>query len=86
MATVATSEEVNLFHLNSDRDSAKTALHHTLGSGPNQAASGDHNHDGKNSAKISFSDIVGGIWNIDGGKPDSVYTPIPHFDGGGVLL
>lgn len=85
MANVASPEEVNFFHLNSDKDSAKTALHHTLGIGPNQASPGNHNHDGKNSPKIAFSDIVGGIWNLDGGYPDTIYTPIPSFDGGGVL-
>lgn len=32
-------------HQNADTDSAPTAIHHTLGSGPNQAAPGDHTHD-----------------------------------------
>lgn len=79
------SEEVNLFHLNSDKDSSALALHHTLGTGPSQAAPGNHNHDGKNSPKINIANIEGGIWNVDGGLPDTVYTPIPHFDGGGVI-
>jgi len=32
-------------HENSDVDSAPNAKHHTLGTGPNQAAAGNHNHD-----------------------------------------
>lgn len=31
-------------HQNADTDSSPSALHHTLGSGPNQAAPGNHNH------------------------------------------
>lgn len=85
MPTFASSEEVNAFHLNSDVNSSALAQHHTLGSGPNQAAFGNHTHDGKNSKRIKFSDIEGGIFNIDGGYPNTVYTPIPHIDGGGVL-
>jgi hypothetical protein len=84
MANVASPTEVNDFHLNSDRDSAKTAQHHTLGTDPYQASPGNHNHDGKNSARIKFSDIEGGWMNIDGGEPSTIYTPIPHLDGGGI--
>lgn len=39
-------------HSNSDVDSAVTAQHHTLGIQQNQATSGTHNHNGKNSRKI----------------------------------
>ena len=79
------SEEVNFFHLNSDKDSSALALHHTLGSGPSQAAAGNHTHDGKNSPRIKIEDIEGGIWNVDGGEPGTIFTPIPHFDGGSVI-
>jgi hypothetical protein len=84
MAIIPTTEEVNQFHLNSDKDSSATALHHTLGIGPSQAAPGNHSHDGKNSKRIKFSDIEGGWMNIDGGIPSTIYTPIPHMDGGSV--
>lgn len=84
MAIIPTTEEVNQFHLNSDKDSSATALHHTLGTGPSQASPGSHNHDGKNSKRIKFSDIEGGWMNIDGGIPSTVYTPIPHMDGGSI--
>lgn len=84
MALIPTPEEVNTFHLNSDKDASAQALHHTLGLGANQASPGNHNHDGKNSAKIKFSDIDGGWMNVDGGIPSSIYTPIPHLDGGGI--
>jgi hypothetical protein len=77
-------EEVSVFHLNSDRDSSALAQHHTLGLGPYQASPGNHNHDGKNSARIKFSDIDGAWMNVDGGRPDSIYTPIPSVDGGGI--
>jgi hypothetical protein len=43
---------VNFFHTRSDVDSGTSAMHHTLGIGHNQAASGDHVHDGKSSRKI----------------------------------
>jgi hypothetical protein len=43
---------VNGFHSRSDVDSAQSAQHHTIGIGHNQAASGDHVHDGSSSRKI----------------------------------
>lgn len=43
---------VREFHLNSDTDSTPDALHHTLGPGVNQAASGAHAHDGNDSALL----------------------------------
>lgn len=39
-------------HYRADTDSARNALHHTLGSGWNQAAPGDHVHDGRMSSKL----------------------------------
>lgn len=41
--------EVNLFHNRSDVDSSTTAQHHTLGIKHDQAAPGDHVHDGRGS-------------------------------------
>jgi hypothetical protein len=75
-------DEVNTFHQNSDRDSSVFAQHHTLGLGPTQASPGNHSHNGKDSKRIRFSDIEGGIFNIDGGEPHTIYTPIPVLDGG----
>jgi hypothetical protein len=77
-------DEVNAFHQNSDRDSSIFAQHHTLGLGPTQASPGNHSHNGKDSKRIKFSDIEGGIFNIDGGEPHTIYTPIPVLDGGGI--
>lgn len=37
------------FHTNADTDATNEALHHTLGTGSNQAASGSHRHDGTDS-------------------------------------
>lgn len=45
------AQEVIDFHTNSDKDGSPKAIHHTLGPGPNQAAAGNHSHDGGNSAK-----------------------------------
>lgn len=44
--------EVNTYHTRSDVDSSTLAQHHTLGIGHNQAATGDHVHDGLSSRKI----------------------------------
>jgi len=79
-----TYQQVKEFHLNSDVDENPLASHHTLGSLPNQASPGDHVHDGKTSKRIKFSDIEGGIFNLDGGEPHTIYTPIPVLDGGGI--
>ncbi len=77
-------QQVKDFHLNSDADENPLAIHHTLGTLANQASPGDHVHDGKTSKRIKFSDIEGGWMNIDGGYPDTIYTPIPILDGGGI--
>lgn len=45
------TQEVIDFHTNSDLDGGPKSQHHTLGPGANQAASGNHSHDGGNSAK-----------------------------------
>jgi hypothetical protein len=52
-----TSEQVNILHLNSDKDAGAGALHHTLGLGPTQASPGNHNHDGRNSKRIKTGDL-----------------------------
>ena len=52
-------DEVKSLHRDSDVDESPIAQHHTLGILPNQAAHGDHVHDGKSSKKINYSDIEG---------------------------
>jgi hypothetical protein len=84
MTPNTTPDDVNSFHLASDRDSSRNAQHHTLGIGPYQAAAGNHRHDGKDSVRLDFNDILNSWMNIDGGTPSTVYTPIPHLDGGGI--
>lgn len=54
-----TSEQVNILHLNSDKDAGAGALHHTLGLGPTQAAPGSHNHDGRNSKRVELKNLQG---------------------------
>jgi hypothetical protein len=49
---VPSPEESNRAHFNSDVDSSRLSLHHTLGSGRNQASPGNHIHDGVTSPKI----------------------------------
>lgn len=52
-----TTEEVNLLHLNSDKDAGAGALHHTLGQNPSQASPGNHVHNGRDSKRISYTDL-----------------------------
>lgn len=80
----STYQQVKDFHVNSDVDENPLAYHHTLGPLAGQASPGDHTHDGTTSKKIKFEDIEGVGWNIDGGIPSTIYTPIPAWDGGGV--
>lgn len=44
-----TAEEVDTFHTNAATDARKEDIHHTVGTGDNQAASGSHNHRGGDS-------------------------------------
>jgi hypothetical protein len=74
------AEEVNLFHLNSDRDAGPTAQHHTLGLGPSQASPGNHTHDGRNSKRIKLQDIDGSVE-----LKDLVGASIPFTVAGGTL-
>lgn len=50
--------EVNDFHINSDVDKSTLSQHHTLGIQPNQASPGDHNHNGRNSKRISYLNLT----------------------------
>lgn len=47
-----TTEEVERFHRNAEVDVKATSIHHTLGPGEFQAASGSHRHDGGDSPLI----------------------------------
>jgi hypothetical protein len=55
----ANAGEVNDFHINSDVDKSTLSQHHTLGVLPNQAAPGDHNHDGRSSKRIALKNLEG---------------------------
>jgi len=59
-------------------------LHHRIGKKAWDASPGDHTHDGISSQRIKFSDIEGGIFNLDGGRADSVYGGITIIDGGSI--
>lgn len=56
------SRTVTKFHQNDDVDTSTDSHHHTIGRGPNQAASGAHNHRDGNGAPI-----LGGL-SITGSK------------------
>ena len=64
---IPTAEEVRVAHTHADIDVSPVALHHSLGSAPNQAAAGNHTHDGGSSAGINYNDLVAqpGIPMID---------------------
>lgn len=49
---VADAQAVIKFHEKDDVDSSQEAHHHTLGTRQDQAASGAHTHNGKNSRKL----------------------------------
>ena len=84
MPQTPSAQEVNAFHLNSDKDSSVFALHHTLGAGPTQASPGNHTHNGKDSPRLDFNDLLNGWVNLDGGKPDSVFGGMTSMDCGGI--
>lgn len=65
IAPKPTTEEVEDFHTNSDVDLRAESQHHTLGTSPSQAAQGDHNHDGSNSALILDGLAITGSRNTD---------------------
>lgn len=50
---------VNRAHRFSDVDTSQLSQHHRIGIGHNQAASGDHIHNGTNSKTINYKDIPG---------------------------
>lgn len=77
------SRFVEWFHAQAPTQRADD-LHHRIGLKAWEAAAGDHTHDGRNSQRIKFSDIEGGIFNLDGGHADSVYGGIPIIDGGSI--
>jgi hypothetical protein len=62
---------VNKFHNRSDIDSSPTAQHHTLGLKRDQAASGAHRHDGRDSQLILAGVSITGS-RSGGGALDSV--------------
>lgn len=53
-------DQVKNFHEKADTDGGPKAAHHSLGSSANQAAAGNHTHDGGNSAKLDqlLSDVT----------------------------
>lgn len=53
LSAAPSAKEVTAFHDNDDVDGSKEAHHHTLGPGATQAASGNHTHDGGDSAELT---------------------------------
>lgn len=77
---MADTFEVKEFHKRADKDGSPQALHHTLGSGPNQAAAGNHTHDGGGTTGLDYADISNTpgptTWGSITGKP--AFAPIPN--------
>lgn len=59
------AEEVERFHTNADTNARKEALHHTLGPGEFQAASGNHSHKGGDSIPLLQGMTITGSRNTD---------------------
>lgn len=80
-----TSEQVNILHLNSDKDAGAGALHHTLGLGPTQSSPGSHNHDGRNSKRVELKNLQGVSipFEVAGGTTGTqpTFTGAPLFTG-----
>ena len=80
-----TTEEVNLLHLNSDKDAGAGALHHTLGINPSQASPGSHTHNGRDSKRIELKNLVGQniAYSPGGGTTGTqpTFNGIPMFTG-----
>lgn len=67
-------------HNSSDVDTALNALHHTIGTGANQAAAGNHNHDGIYEPIITVKNTAFnqnfGLGNTDIARGNHNHTPI----------
>ena len=78
-------EEVNFYHLASDKDAGPGALHHTLGLGSSQASPGSHNHDGRNSNRVELKNLKGESisFQVAGGTTGTqpTFTGDPLFTG-----
>lgn len=73
-------------HTNSDTDVDRNAMHHTLGTGPTQAAAGNHNHDGrylKPSNRVRFYPPVTGSGN--GESCEVSFNQCYYVDNNGVV-
>lgn len=56
----ADADQVDKFHQLSDSDTRSEAQHHTLGAGQDQAAPGNHTHDGGTSLPLWTGDTISG--------------------------
>lgn len=59
-------DQINAMHANSDSDSSQLAQHHTLGPRHNQAAPGDHSHNGVSSPAIFHTFSGSGTTDTNG--------------------
>lgn len=72
---------VNDFHTRSDADVGTGAIHHTIGTGHNQSAGGDHVHDGLSSRKLGQSQgfTVTNLSTTDAVRIQSIITLLHKF-------
>lgn len=54
-------DSVQTFHTNADTDDTTAAAHHTIGANANQAAGGDHTHDGGSSSPLFQGRAIAGV-------------------------
>lgn len=58
-------------HETPDTDSGLTSLHHTLGTGANQAAAGDHTHTAPDAGVVTYTPAVLADWDSDADPGDT---------------
>jgi len=58
-------------HESPDTDSAPTSLHHTTGTGTNQAAAGDHAHAAPDASVVTYTPAVLTDWDTDADPGDA---------------
>lgn len=80
--TKLSANEVEQLHRHADKDASQQAFHHTLGSAHNQAAPGDHSHDGGSSTTIGEGgDMLKSVYDPAGANGQLALLNSPNFTG-----
>ena len=67
---------VSMFHRNAAVDTKPEDIHHTLGGGPSQAASGAHTHNGSDSPLLLGSSVITGSKASPSTVPPSIIAAL----------